>query len=288
MELFEQIRKTRDRQELSVRALAKEFNVHRRTVRQALASSVPPPRKTPPRVSPVLEPWKATIDGWLVADADVPRKQRHTSRRVWQRLVDEHGADVGESTVRRYVAEKARRRQPMVLREVMVPQHHPLGEEAEVDFGSVSFYLNGLLTEGWMFVMRLSASGRGFHRIYLNQAQQAFLDGHVRAFEHFGGVPNLRIRYDNLKPAVARVLKGRDRIESERFVALRSHYAFDSFFCIPGPTAPTRRAAWRARSVASVAATWCPCPGSSPWTSSTTWWPPATPRTTTVASSDGP
>ena len=234
MELFEQIRKTHERQDLSVRALARRFNVHRRTVRQALASSVPPPRKLSPRVSPVLEPWKATIDGWLIADRDVPKKQRHTSRRIWQRLVDEHGADVGESTVRRYVAE-ARRRQPTILREVMVPQTHPLGEEAEVDFGSVSFYLNGLLTEGWMFVMRLSASGRGFHRVYLSQAQQAFFDGHVRGFEHFGGVPSRRIRYDNLKPAVARVLKGRDRIELDRFVALRSHYGFDSFFCIPGP-----------------------------------------------------
>ncbi len=101
--------------------------------------------------------------------------------------------------------------------------------------GGTSFYLNGVLTEGWMFIMRLSASGRSFHRIYLNQAQQVFLDGHVRAFEHFGGVPSGRIRYDNLKPAVARVLKGRDRQEAERFVALRSHYGFDSFFCLPGP-----------------------------------------------------
>ena len=84
-----------------------------------------------------------------------------------------------------------------------------------------------------MFVLRLSASGRGFHRVYLNQAQQAFLDGHVRAFDHMGGVPG-RIRYDNLKPAVVRVLKGRDRAESERFIAMRSHYGFDSFFCQPG------------------------------------------------------
>jgi hypothetical protein len=114
-----------------------------------------------------------------------------------------------------------------------VPQTHPLGQEAEVDFGQISFFLGGVLSEGWMFVMRLSASGRGFHRIYLNQAQQAFADGHVRAFEHFGGSP-ARIRYDNLKPAVAKVLKGRDRQEAERFVALRSHYGFDSFFCIPG------------------------------------------------------
>ena len=85
-----------------------------------------------------------------------------------------------------------------------------------------------------MFVFRLSASGRGFHRVYLNQAQQAFLDGHVRAFEQMGGVPG-RIRYDNLKPAVTRVLRGRDRAETERFIALRSHYGFDSFFCQPGP-----------------------------------------------------
>jgi transposase len=221
VELFEHIRKTHDREQLSIRELSRRFNVHRRTVREALMSPVPAPRKAMSRVSPVLEPWKSVIDGWLAADKEAPRKQRHTARRVWQRLVDEYDAEVGESTVRRYVGE-SRRAQPAVLREVTVPQSHPLGAEAEVDFGNVSFYLNGLLTEGWMFVMRLSASGRGFHRVYLNQAQQVFLDGHVRAFEHFGGVPTERIRYDNLKPAVARVLKGRDRLESERFVAMRS------------------------------------------------------------------
>ena len=82
-----------------------------------------------------------------------------------------------------------------------VPQTHLLGEEAEVDFGQVRFLLDGQLTDAWMFVMRLSASGKGFHRVYFNQAQEVFLDGHVRAFAHFGGVPK-RIRYDNLKPAV--------------------------------------------------------------------------------------
>ncbi len=171
VELFEQIRKARERDGLSVRGLARRFKVHRRMVRQALASPVPPPRKAgPARVSPVLDPWKATIDGWLDADRDAPKKQRHTARRIWQRLVEEHGADVGESTVRRYVGE-ARRRQPMALREVMVPQHHPLGEEAEVDFGSISFYLNGLLTEGCMFVMRLGVGKALPSASCLNQAQ---------------------------------------------------------------------------------------------------------------------
>jgi hypothetical protein len=134
--------------------------------------------------------------------------------------------------VRRYVAE-VRARQDLSPAEVMVPQHHPLGDEAEVDFGTCSIYLGGLLTEVQLFIMRLSASGRGYPRGYLNESQEVFLDGHVRAFEHFGGVPD-RIRYDNLKAAVERVLKGRDRVESDRFVALRSHYGFDSFFCIPG------------------------------------------------------
>ena len=126
-----------------------------------------------------------------------------------------------------------KKRQSLALPDVCVPQHHPLGEEAEVDFGQVSFFLDGEPVEGWMFVMRLSASGKGFHRIYVNQAQEVFLDGHVAAFAHFGGVPK-RIRYDNLKPAVVRVMQGRGRIETDRFIAMRSHYGFESFFCLPG------------------------------------------------------
>ena len=84
------------------------------------------------------------------------------------------------------------------------------------------------------------------------------------AFEYFGAVPG-RVRYDNLKPAVVRVLRGRDRAESERFIALRSHYGFDSFFCIPGKTARMRKAGWKARSAGSAAATWCPSPPSGRW-----------------------
>jgi transposase len=84
-----------------------------------------------------------------------------------------------------------------------------------------------------MFVMRLSCSGRAFHSAFATQAQEAFLEGHVLAFEYFGAAPG-RVRYDNLGPAVVRVLRGRDRAESERFIALRSHYGYDSFFCTPG------------------------------------------------------
>jgi transposase len=232
VELYEQIRKSREHDELSIRALADHFGVHRRTVREALASPIPPPRKESERPAPVLGPWKSIIDGWLTDDQDVPKKQRHTARRIYQRLIEEHEAQVSESTVRHYVA-TAKRRRPMAAAEVMVPQTHPLGYEAEVDFGSVSFYLDGVLTSAWMFVMRLSASGKGYHRVYANQAQEAFIDGHVRAFHHFGATP-ARVCYDNLKPAVVRVLMGRSRLETERFVALRSHYYFESFYCRPG------------------------------------------------------
>jgi hypothetical protein len=146
--------------------------------------------------------------------------------------VDEHEACVAESTVRRYVRLR-RSQEPVVRREIMVPQAHELGAEAEVDFGDVGYYLNGVLLVGHMFVMRLCASGRAFHRIYANEAQEAFLDGHVQAFVHFGGVPKV-VRYDNLKPAVVRVLQGRGRQESDRLVVMRSHYRFDSVFCRPG------------------------------------------------------
>jgi transposase len=247
VELFEQIRKDRQVEGASIRDLAGRHRVHRRTVRQALESAVPPPRKAyPPRPRPAIDAYAAVIEGWLLADRLVPRKQRHTARRVWQRLVAEHGAVVSEVTVSRYVA---RRRAELGLDrvEVAVPQQHLPGAEAEVDFGEFYAGVAGVMVKLWMFVLRLSCSGRAFHVAFATQAQEAFLEGHVLAFEHFGGVPG-RIRYDNLKPAVIRVLKGRDRAEAERFVALRSHYPLTELASVAG--GPQRAAlldlcAWR-------------------------------------------
>ena len=239
VELFAAIRRDARVEEYSIRELARRHGVHRRTVRQALASAEPPGRKTPTRVAPKLGPYVDAVDAMLVADLDAPRKQRHTARRVHARLVDEHDAQVSYSTVRDYV----RRRRPeiavghgKVAVVAMVPQDHAPGVEAEVDFGEVWVVLDGVKTKCHLFVYRLSHSGAAVHRVYPTCGQEAFLQGHIEAFEALGGVPTGHIRYDNLTSAVSQVLygSGRRRTENPRWVLFRSHYGFDAFYCHPG------------------------------------------------------
>lgn len=233
MELFEEIRVAHRMDGLSIRELADRFHVHRRTVRDALHDPNPPGRKDyRQRARPVLGPWTDLIDEWLTADLSAPRKQRHTATRVHQRLVAEYGAKVGLRTVSKYVAAK-RAELGLAKREVFICQEHLPGVEAEVDFGDIYVFLDGVETKVALFEMRLSASGKSFHQAFSTTGSEAFIEGHVLAFEHFGGVPE-RIRYDNLKPAVTKVLRSRERIENEKFLLLRSHYGFDSFFCRPG------------------------------------------------------
>jgi transposase len=174
----------------------------------------------------------------LREDLTAPRKQRHTARRVLARLVDEHGVgDITYSTVRDYVrirrveinAEAGR-----CVEEAFVPQTHDPAAEAEVDFADLWVDLKAIRTKVFLFTLRLSYSGRSVHRAFASQAQEAFLEGHVYAFERLGGTPIDKIRYDNLKSAVSRVLFGRSRVESERWVLFRSWYGFEAFYCEKG------------------------------------------------------
>ncbi|HXG90162.1 IS21 family transposase [Plantibacter sp. RU18] len=239
MELFARIRRDARVEELSIRELSRRHGVARETVRTALAQAEPSPRKVPVRVAAKLEMFKPAIDAMLLQDTTAPRKQRHTARRVLARLADEHGAvELSYSTVRDYV----RRRRPEIDAqvgrhlEVFVPQEHAPGAEAEVDFGEVWVVLAGVKTKCHMFAFRLSHSGKAVHRIYSTQGQEAFLEGHIEAFETIGGIPSRHIRYDNLTAAVTTVIygKGRRRTENDRWVLFRSHYGFDAFYCQPG------------------------------------------------------
>ena len=232
VETFERIRRDRDREGLSIRALAERHGVHRRAVRQALAAPLPPAKSKPAsRLAPKLGPHRELIDSWLDGDRDAPRKQRHTAKRVWERLRDEQAADVAERTVREYVHRRRAERGEGV--QAFVPQVHAAGVEAEVDWGEAQVAMAGAARRVYLFHMRACHSGAAFAMAFPHCSQQAFLEAHVEAFDWFGGVFGL-VRYDNLTSAVKQVLRGRRRVETDRFIALRSHYLYESQFTIPG------------------------------------------------------
>jgi len=108
------------------------------------------------------------------------------------------------------------------------------GQEAEVDFGELYVELAGVKTKVFLFALRMSYSGKSAHRVFASQGLEAFVEGHLHAFAVLGGVPAGKIRYDNLRPAVSRVLGGRSRTESDQWVWFRSHVGFEAFYCKPG------------------------------------------------------
>jgi transposase len=211
----------------SQRDVARELGHSRKTVAKALVHASPPGYQMGvDRKSPVMDRYRPVIEQWLESDKTAPPKQRHTASRIYERLRDEHEFAGNEGTARRFVA-KLKAQQP---REAFMPLLFEAGEEAQVDWGEAKIVENGILRTVQLFCMRLSHSKASFVYPYERATMESFLDGHVRAFDFFGGIPR-RLAYDNLKSAVTHVGRGKERKLNERFLQLRSFYLFDTRFC---------------------------------------------------------
>jgi transposase len=227
---YERVRRAYYIEKKSIRRIEREMGHSYWTVRKALDASEPEPYQLrQAKVAPVLGPYKAHIEQLLAENGRLPRKQRYTSKKIYQ-AIRAAGYPGAESTVRYFVAQqrKAKRRPAIYL-----PLDFDPGVDAQVDWGEAHVILAGEMVEVQLFVMRLCYSRKLFVMAFPTQRQEAFLLGHVQAFAHFGGVPQ-RISYDNLKTAVRRILEGRGREEQTTFTRFRSHYLFESRFCTPG------------------------------------------------------
>lgn len=213
----------------SIRQIQRETGHDRKTIRKALSSERVGYAKRESQVYPVLGPYLPLIHSWLEEDKEAPRKQRHTAARVYHRLVNEAGFTGSESSVRRYVRQ-AKIRLGVNRPKAFIPLDPSCGQEGEVDWGGATAIIAGREERLKFFCMRSKYSAKHFVRFYPCERQQAFFDGHIKAFDFFGGVFSTLI-YDNLKTAVQKVLKGKDRIQQESFRRFQSYYNFTARFC---------------------------------------------------------
>ena len=228
MELYARVRHAVQIQGMSQRAAADLFGINPRTVSKMLKFSVPPGYvRTKPPFRPKLDPFTGIIDAILAADKDRPKKQRHTAKRIFERLRDEHGFTGGITIVKDYVAGWRQRTQ-----EMFVPLVHPPGH-AQADFGEAMGIIGGVERKIHFLAIDLPHSDAIFVVAYPAETTEAFCDGHVKAFQFFGGVPQ-SILYDNTKIAVARILGDGKRQRTRVFSELQSHYLFTDRFGRPG------------------------------------------------------
>jgi transposase len=226
----EQIRRAYYIEGKSIRQIRRETGYHRETIRKALENGeVPCYILQESRPRPVLDPVKAIIDQWLAEDQDRPPKQHHTAKRIHERLTTEYHFKGAESTVRGYVGQCRKQ----MRAQVFVPLDYEPGKLGQVDFGEAQVVIASELLTAQLFCLRLGYSKQPFVTGLPTQAQEAFFEGHVRAFTFLGGVPR-QLVYDNPKVAVKHILEGRNREEQAAFIAFRSHYLFESRFCTPG------------------------------------------------------
>ncbi len=228
VELYGRVRRAVFVEGISRREAARRFGLARETVRKMLSYAAPPGyRREKPIRRPKLDPYTGVIDQILLSDEALPKKQRHTAQRIYERLRDEHGFRGGYTIVKDYVRLKRTSQ-----REMFVPLTHPPGH-AQADFGEAQVEIGGVLAKAHYFVIDLPHSDESYVRAFPAETTEAFLEGHVEAFRYWGGVPR-RILYDNTTLAVARILGDGTRLKTRAFSELQSHYLFEERFGRPG------------------------------------------------------
>ena len=227
MELYARVRRAVIVDKMSEREVARQFGLARETVRKMLQYSVPPGyRRRQPVRRPKLGVWIGTIDQILEDDKAEGKKQRHTAKRIFERLRDEHSYTGGYTIVKDYV-----RLRKLSQREMFVPLAHPPGD-AQADFGEAMVVIGGVERKAHYLAVDLPQSDDCFVMAFPAETTEAFLEGHNHAFAYFGGVPRT-ILYDNTKLAVARILGDGTRTKTRAFTELQSHYLFAEKFGRP-------------------------------------------------------
>jgi transposase len=227
VELYARVRRAVHVEGRSQREVAREFGLARKTVRKMLEYPAPPGyQRQKPVGRPKLGPWQAAIDAILERDKSRPRRQRHTAKRIFERLREEHGYTGGYTIVKDYV-----RQAKASTREMFVPLSHAPGE-AQADCGEALVVIAGAECTAHYLAFDLPHSDDCFVVAFPAETTEAFLEGHVRAFGYLGGVPT-RILYDNTRLAVARILGDGERQKTRAFSELQSHYLFAEKFGRP-------------------------------------------------------
>ena len=227
VEIYKQIRKMR-LDGMSQRQIAAVLHISRNTVKKYWnGDSIPWERKDYNREATVLTEDVVTfVRQCLDEDAHNPRKQQHTAKRIYDRLVAEFGFTGGETTVRRLVRELREK-----SREAFVPLAFPAGDAMQIDWGEATVYLGGVKTVVNLFCARLCYSGAPMVLAYRRQNEESFLDALVQVFQYFGGVPK-RVIFDNGKVAVKDGFGAHARKQAG-YAALAAHYGFEAVFCNP-------------------------------------------------------
>ena len=213
----------------SMRELARELHHSRKTIRKAIYDPrVPEYKRSRPAPKRVIGPFVEIIQQWLQEDKQRPLKQRHTAKRIYERLQVEYGYQGSDRTVRREV-----RLLKGTVPDSHVPQTYQAAEGGTFDFGEASVILSGQETKVHLGCLRLDYSSHYFVCALPTERQEAFFECHLRGFAYLGGVPG-RIRYDNLKAAVYKIMTGKRRQEQVAWTAFRSHFLFESEYVTPG------------------------------------------------------